>query len=212
VQLVYDLLRETRNALPDAPIVYTLHEFLPICHRQGQMVRVRNDELCREATPTRCHECFPDRTPADFFLRKRFVQSQFALVALFIAPSEFLRQRYVAWGIPPEKIRFSENGRRLEPRTRAVPSRSPRNRLGFFGQLGRYKGIDVLLKAMRILAHGARSDESDAPHLWLHGSNLEQTPEPFRKEIADLLATANNVTVAGKYEQSDIPKFMAEVD
>ena len=33
--LGYDMIREVKNTLPDAPIIYTLHEFLPICHRDG---------------------------------------------------------------------------------------------------------------------------------------------------------------------------------
>ena len=37
--LGYDVLRVIRNTLPDVPIVYTLHEYLPICFRDGQMVR-----------------------------------------------------------------------------------------------------------------------------------------------------------------------------
>ena len=36
----------TRNALPDAPIVYTLHEYMPICHRDGQMVRAQDGASC----------------------------------------------------------------------------------------------------------------------------------------------------------------------
>src|SRR4051794_6314677 len=39
VWLGYDILRVTRNTLPDAPIVCNIHEYLPICHRAGQMVR-----------------------------------------------------------------------------------------------------------------------------------------------------------------------------
>ncbi len=210
--LGYDFLRETRNVLPDAPILYTLHEFLPICHREGQMVRVRNQELCDEATPARCHGCFPERSPADFFLRKRFIQSQFAVVDLFLAPSEFLRQRYIAWGIPEEKVRFSENGRRLASPMQGVPERRQRNRLGFFGQFGAFKGLDVLLKAMRILSE-TRSNSPDAPHLWLHGSNLEHAPETFQREIRDLLsATSRNVSVLGRYEQSEMPRLAAEID
>ena len=46
--LGYDILRVTRNTLPDVPIVYTLHEYLPICHRDGQMVRTTE----RRAVPT----------------------------------------------------------------------------------------------------------------------------------------------------------------
>ena len=51
--------RSSRRMLPDAPIFYTLHEFLPICHRDGQMLRT-NGELCTHASPRRCNECFPD--------------------------------------------------------------------------------------------------------------------------------------------------------
>src|SRR5438477_9319129 len=51
--LGYDLIREARATLPGSPIVYTLHEYLPICHRQGQMVRAGTDELCHEASPRR---------------------------------------------------------------------------------------------------------------------------------------------------------------
>ena len=35
----YDLVTLTRRTLPDAAIVYTLHEYWPICNRAGQMVR-----------------------------------------------------------------------------------------------------------------------------------------------------------------------------
>ena len=49
----YDAIRETRRTLPDVPIVYTLHEFLPICHNKGQMVRTMDHSLCAEASPER---------------------------------------------------------------------------------------------------------------------------------------------------------------
>ena len=44
-----DLLSQIRRVLPEAAIVYTLHEFLPICHRDGQMVRTFNSELCERS-------------------------------------------------------------------------------------------------------------------------------------------------------------------
>src|SRR4051812_2475245 len=83
----YDMIRATRRTLPDAAIVYTLHEFLPICHRHGQMVRTNSDELCLEASPRRCNGCFPEIPPAEFLLRERYVKSHFRDVDLFIAPS-----------------------------------------------------------------------------------------------------------------------------
>ena len=74
----YEAVRVARQTLPDTPIVYMLHEYLPICHRDGQMVRTKSEELCQEETPHRCHECFPETSPQTFFARKRFIQSQLA--------------------------------------------------------------------------------------------------------------------------------------
>src|SRR5205823_7623692 len=116
----YDAIRIVREALPEAPIVYTLHEFLPICHRGGQLLRTGTDEPCPEESPRRCNECFPGIAPEEFSMRKRFVQSHFSLVDRFIAPSEFLRDRYVEWGIPREKLQLEDYGRRFAGRPAAA--------------------------------------------------------------------------------------------
>src|SRR5918994_425916 len=152
----YDLIRHTRNVLPNAAIVYTLHEYLPICHRQGQMVRTehRNEELCHEASPRRCHECFPEISPQTFFMRKRFIRSHLELVDRFVAPSAFLRDRYVEWGIPSEKIIVEEYGRTPPAGTLVGDERPVRNRFGYFGQITPFKGVQVLLEAMRELLGG----------------------------------------------------------
>ena len=118
-----------------SPIVYTLHEYLPICHRDGQMVRTNGEQLCTAASPRRCNECFPDWTPQHFFLRERFIKSHLAHVDMFLAPSRFLLERYVDWGIPRERIRFEDYGRLPADAGSQPPVESrPRNRLGFFGQ------------------------------------------------------------------------------
>lgn len=234
-----DILRETRNTLPDAAIVYTLHEYLPICHRDGQMLRKTDDRPCTEPSPRRCHECFPEIRPEAFFARKRFIQSHFELVDLFLAPSRFLIDRYVDWGIPPGKLRFEENGRILPPKPDAdARSTDPggterlRNRFGFFGQLSPFKGVTVLLEAMRLLgeeeggatspdpqrssagARGASASRTDAPpRLWFHGANLELRSPEFQREFEDLLeGTRDRVTMVGRYEPSELPGLMRAID
>ena len=209
----YELLRLIKNMLPATPIIYTLHEFIPICHRSGQMLRTINNENCLEASPSRCHECFPHISPQDFFMRKRFIQSQLSLVDLFLAPSRFLLERYVDWGIPREKARFEDYGRHLLPRVSSAAEkeeRRPRNRFAFFGQLNEFKGVEVLIKAMKILAEG---NEPDGAHLWLHGANLELQRQDFQDKICELLEAAKqNVTIVGSYLSSEVPKLMANID
>jgi len=233
----YDILREIRNSVPDAPIVYTLHEFMPICHRQGQMLRVPDDEPCMEESPRRCHECYPDISQQTFFMRKRFIQSHLELVDRFIAPSRFLGDRYVDWGLPAEKVIVEEYGRTMpavEPAE--VARRRHRDRFAFFGQLTPFKGLQVVLEAVALLrrngapegdpllaalerAAGPRAapDAADEagpdPHVRVYGANLDLQPGPFQNRINDLLGqTRDSVTFVGKYDHDALPSLMADVD
>jgi glycosyltransferase involved in cell wall biosynthesis len=201
-----DLISQVRRTLPHVPILYTLHEFLPICHRDGQLVR-RSGELCLQESPRRCHECFPDVSRGAFYLRKRFIQSHFEHVDLFLAPSHFLRNRYIDWGIAPSNIVFEDYGRVPVPR---IPDEyeGARRRLGFFGQLTPYKGIHVLLRAMAML----KEQDVDV-HLFIHGANIKLHGGEFEAEVRGLLAAAgDNVTVAGPYTHDRLPALMAGVD
>ena len=202
-----DLLGQIRRVLPETAIVYTLHEFLPICHRDGQMVRSFDSALCNEASPRRCHECFPEISEQSFFLRQRFVKAQFENVDRFIAPSRQLMDKYVRWGIEPERIEVEEYGRR-PPAIRARDPRdakSPTN-IGFFGQLSQFKGATVMLEAMALL------DEKVDAHLWLHGANLELQSEEFREEFAAMHdAIRSRVTFRGPYDHDQLPSLMSDL-
>jgi glycosyltransferase involved in cell wall biosynthesis len=208
IHLGYDLIREARRALPDVVIVYTLHEFVAICHHDGQMVRTGTFERCHAASPRRCHECFPSIPAQTFFLRKRFVQSAFELVDLFITPSEHARRRYVDWGIPADRIVREDYGRVLTPAIPAPPDAGRRRRIGFLGAITRYKGLDVLLEAMKLLAR------DDVPvQLTVHGSNLERLGAEVRGRLEGLMAEcAASVTFAGRYHQSELPELLSALD
>lgn len=205
-----EVLRLVRNLFPRAPIVYTLHEYIPMCFLDGQMVRVHDRSVCPAATPTRCHQCFPDIPAADFRMRELFIKSHFDLVDRFLAPSHFLRGRYLQWGIPEHRILYQEHGRHLRP---SVPPRplqpgAPRDHFAFFGQINPYKGILILLQAMRILERRQVRDIQ----LSIHGANLERQSPDFQQQVRDLLAACPNVTMRGPYEPGDLPRHMQNAD
>jgi glycosyltransferase involved in cell wall biosynthesis len=206
--LGYDMIRETRRALPDAKIVYTLHEFMPICQHNGQMVRRETQELCYAASPRRCHQCFPNIAPQTFFLRERFVKSAFALVDMFVTPSRHARQRYIEWGIEPDRIMTENYGRLLVTPGADPPDAGRRRRIGFFGQMTKHKGVDVLLEAMKLLQQAGSGVQ-----LTLCGANLEHMDPRFQKQIRALLAeTEESVRFTGRYEQPELPGLLASVD
>ena len=203
-----ELVSLIRRLLPSTPIVYTLHDYMPICNRHGTLVRT-DETLCLEATPRRCHECFPGISEQNFFLRERFIRAHLDQVHLFLAPSHFLLERYVDWGIPREKIRFEECGR--PPALPPAESRGgrPRNRLGFFADMTRddFEGAEILLQAMGIVR-----ERAPGAHLWLHGTNFERYPDARQQRVWNLIHETGNVSFVESWDRAGVPEMMGNVD
>ncbi|MFO0566306.1 MAG: glycosyltransferase family 4 protein [Polyangiaceae bacterium] len=211
LHLGIELIHEARRTLPDAKIVLTLHEYLLLCHHQGQMVKTKSYELCYRSAPDDCARCFPERSAADFFLRKRYFEAFLEDVDAFIAPSRFLLERYVEWGIPAERIRFIEYG---QPKREPLPPRElaageTRNRFAYFGQINRFKGVLVLLEAWQRLS----AKEKKRIQLEIHGSTLlghdPAFDEVLRRKLDEL---DGEVKYFGPYESRELRGLMAEID
>ncbi|MBI2720089.1 MAG: glycosyltransferase family 4 protein [Rhizobiales bacterium] len=210
VHLGIELLRVVRNACPRARIVMTLHEFIAICVNNGQMVKT-DGRLCFHYSPRECNLCFRHLKPEDFFLRERYIKSFFALADAFISPSDFLRRRYLDWGLETRHFEVIENGLpeddRVPPRTLA--DGEPRGRFAYFGQINPYKGVDVILEAIAGLPKASRKSMS----LDIFGGSLEYQPEAFRQKVETLLAACGNtVHLHGVYDPAEIGRLMREVD
>jgi glycosyltransferase involved in cell wall biosynthesis len=208
LHLGYDLVREAANVLPDVPLVYTLHDFLPICRHSGQMVRTGSFQPCDHASPQRCHRCFPSISADDFFLRERYIKSALAPIDLFIAPSHQLAERYINWGLPEDRILVEDYGRTPMHAAPDPPGAGRRRRIGFFGQVTPFKGVDVLLEAMHVL----REEQFDA-ELWIFGANLEAQAAIFQERIDALLEGLDeSVRFYGPYTRERLPQLMADMD
>jgi glycosyltransferase involved in cell wall biosynthesis len=199
-----------RQTLPNAKIILTLHEYLAMCHHYGQMITREHENLCYEAQLSRCNRCFPGSGPADFFLRKLYVQSFFAMVDQFVSPSKFLAERLVAWGIPEQRITVIEN---VIPAASDAGTIKYQNdtgplRIGFFGQISRLKGINVLFDAASSLeAEGFRDVVFD-----IHGDYHGQPPE-FQNEFLKRLDRAGcNVRFHGPYDPQHVDLLMRQTD
>lgn len=198
---------------PSIRIILTLHEYMAICSNNGQMIKVGSMNLCSRSSPDECRQCFPHKSTEDHWLRKHRFIRYFDLVDQFVSPSAFLRQRYIEWGISPEKIIVIENGQTANPPQppRSVPDGAPRNRFGFFGQINPYKGLDVLLEAI----HRMSIDERESIALEVHGANLESQSENFRLKIEALLkplVEEGTVQLMGPYQPNELRNRMANVD
>ena len=205
-----EMLFLVRRLLPRARIVFTLHDYYPICYRDGQMLKTADDSLCHRASHDACHKCFPRVDPWQFSLRERHIKALFSVVDTFIAPSRFLKQRYVEWGLEADRITVLPNGRRPVPAAphRALPADGTRNAFGFFGHINLFKGANVLLDAAEHLLRTGRRDVA----VHLHGGMLYQTDAfqaAFREKLERL---AGVVTWHGPYDSADLPGLIGKVD
>jgi len=204
-----EALQVVRRVLPEAGILLTLHDYYPICANDGQMVTTRDRKLCRAASADACASCFPETSRDRFVMRELFIKQNLSLVDRFISPSEFLKRRYIEWGLPADRIDVIGNGVRETP---AAPHRplslsGKRDRLAFFGHLNPFKGALVAIDAAKRLAQRT----GVTPSLTLHGSADFQTDE-FKAELAKATEGAPFVVARGRYSRDELPSLMAEAD
>lgn len=209
-----EALYAVRSALPDAAVLLTLHEFVPICHNHGQMVKRPTGQLCEQASPAACNSCFPDIPASRFLRREALVRTMLLdMVDAFVSPSTFLAKRYAEWGIDRQRIRVIENGimgKEAAPARDVARTDARRNRFAFFGQMTPFKGVDVLIDAV-----GRVPDEiwGDDAYLMIFGANLERQPVEFQERMKTLIERAGSrVRFYGSYQNADLPKLMRSVD
>jgi glycosyltransferase involved in cell wall biosynthesis len=121
---------------------------------------------------------------------------------VFLAPSEFLLQRYVRCGLAREKIAHVRYGiRRFPPSPRAA--RGDGIRFGYIGALHPHKGIELLLDAFRGFG--------DRASLHVHGSTFGS---PISQRYADRISDRlpDSVFFHGGYENHQVAAILATLD
>lgn len=205
-----EMIRAAKRICPDARIVITLHEYVAICMQGGLMIKP-DGRLCHHYSPRECHLCFPHLKSEDFFLREQYVKSFFKLVDLFISPSEFLKDRYLAWGLNGSRVEVVENGLPQGERVPLRPLRQGeiRGRFAYFGQINPFKGVDLILEAFALLSKEAGKRVS----LDIFGSALKNQTQEFQDKIKMLHKKCKApVRLHGPYEPEEMSRLMAEVD
>lgn len=132
------------------------------------MVKLRSGALCTRSSPVDCALCLGDQTPFDMLVRERKLKSMLGCFDLLISPSEFLRDRFVAWGIAADRITVLENGvsfgdDALEPDNGSEESRAAR--FAYFGQATLTKGLNTLVEAASYMSAAG----SAKPVIDIHG-------------------------------------------
>jgi len=191
-----------------ARIVLTLHDYFAICPREGQLLRA-DGRLCAAPSLDACRRCLPERSASDLMLRRLSVSDALSVVDALVAPSHFLRDRFVAAGWDAARITVLPNAVASDlPRAQQRPlsQSGRRDRFAFFGHVNRFKGSLVALGA------SARLSAAGVEHgLALHGGTAHQS-SAFLEEFQAAVAAAPDARHHGIYEAHELPRRMAAAD
>lgn len=201
-----------RKVLPDCRIVMTLHDYYSICPHDGLMINRETRKPYLQADPIGRNCGIENIAPDRFAMRGVNIRNHLRTVDLFLAPSDFLRERYVEWGIEPSRIEVMANGRpKVRPARKRDQGLSGPNVFGYFGNFNPWKGADVLLEACGLLADDSAADAVDF-EMRFHGAAPFQS-DAFNQRIDTLFDRAgSNVIRLGAYDRAQIPELMARVD
>ncbi|EGF93580.1 expE7 [Asticcacaulis biprosthecium C19] len=151
-----DVIQEIKES-KGIKVFLTLHEYGGICHHYGQMIKT-SKELCYASSPSECAKCFPGTASGFFFLRRERILRALNSLDGIVSPSAFLAKRYAEFGVDAHRLHVVENlvsvryGAAPEAKAPVVAYSEDRPLvLGYFGQFTPFKGVDVVLKAMKLL-------------------------------------------------------------
>lgn len=165
--------------------------------------RKRKKSVPAGVDPLRAEALAEAATRRDASLRERLVPA----VDRFLSPSRFLRERFLAWGIPEESIEHVPNGIELGAYEGFQRTASPdgRLRIAFLGTLAPHKAPHVLLEAW-----GALDEELRARgRLRVYGPKHH-----FPAYVGELrkLAAEVGAELPGPLKREEVPAAFREID
>ena len=170
------------------PVVWTLHDYKLICPNDNFFSNGRVCEECKGGRFWRCawNRCKKgSRAASAVAALEAYVHRHLDLpsrVAAFVAPSGFLRDKFVEFGWPADKIHVLPN---FLPEMPPATGPAPEGHGLYLGTLLPTKGVDVLLRALA---------KAPAHPFHILGDGVER---PRLEKLASQLGLASRVTFCG---------------
>lgn len=184
---------------------FTGIDLAPLARRVGDRLRAkepRADGETSEVDPAVAEALREEVATRDRELRERLLRS----VELFLSPSRFLRDSFIEWGVPPERIEHVPSG--VDRAVFHAQGREPRGerlRIGFVGSLVRVKGAHVLLEAWHALDPALRARAT----LELFGPPGHDLA--YSERLATL-AREGGAVLRGPLAREAVPRVLRELD
>lgn len=184
------------------PVIFTLHDFWLICQR-GQFL-MGDFSICDGQDDGKCAKCLSKWVPkkdalAEIGKRMRYLKKVMSGVDLFIAPSRFLMNKFIEFGVPENRIIYSDYGFDTGNFDGFKKSKSTKVRFGYIGTHIRSKGVNILIDALNQI-------NRDDVELRIYGRPTKDTV------YLESMIRHNGVKFMGGYDNQDVAKVLARLD
>lgn len=197
------------------PVVFTLHDYWSMCHRT-QLIKPDLEICDGPGSGAKCAACIdhPMVTNRRFegairmggrlagIYRARFMRAMLLKADLLISPSAFLRQKFIEFGVPADKILFLDNGLSIERFGDVTKRPSSRIRFGYIGAVIVHKGLHLLVEVFNRLPVGQAE-------LLIYG---DPTVAPAYSESVREKVRHPDIRFMGTFKNRDVPEIMASID
>lgn len=127
-------------------------------------------------------------------------------VDLFIAPSRFIKNKFIEKGIPEDKIIYLSYGFDYKNFPFTPKASSDVLRFGYMGTLLPTKGVDLLISAFKKI----RSKDT---RLSIYGKIVPFSGfEYYPKFLKKMINNDNRIKLMGAYDNKDVSKIFADID
>ena len=184
------------------PIIWTLHDYRLICPNS---TFIKDGKICEKCKGKRYFEavlakCKKGSSMASLMAAiESYVHRYlgfYKLVAKFVTPSRFLREKLIEYGFDEKRIVHIPNFiglKEINSKKLSYPP-LPSNYFVYIGRLSQEKGVDILIRAAL---------EIKKAHLIIAGEG------PIRKELEELAsANGNNIRFLGHLKASEINSLL----
>lgn len=168
------------------PIVMTLHDYKLICPNYKLFVKGRTCKRCKGGKYYQCflNKCFKDSWSSSFVIMleaylHKFLKT-YQKIDLFIAPSRFMKDKCVEFGIPENKIEVLKNPFNTDGFSPAADWKEEYYFI-YYGRLAKEKGIQDLILSTKKLADENKLGKNK---LLIIGKGPEE--EALKKKTAEL--------------------------
>lgn len=136
--------------------------------------------------------------------RMEHVRELCQLISLFLAPSRYLRQQFLNFGIPEDKIIYHECG--LDTNGFEDPKSTRKRgalRFGYIGVVDPVKGVDLLVEAFQPVQEA---------ELNIYGAEARYAPYPDERRFRRQLLRSSRIQLMGSYNRTELGQILSEVD